>query len=364
MRKNLGSLLLLLISIVVLVVAAEVGLRTIYDHELSGSWRVYDRRGLFLNKSEGSAPHNAAGYSATYSFQYPHLRGNKTNEGKFRILVLGDSFTFGWLLNWRDTYVGRLEAHIQKAFGPATFEVANAAAGGWGLDSYLAYLEGYGNEVKPDIVLVFLNTGDVGRGINNGLYHVDQGKLIASNKSVPLLKRVFQALPFYGDLISQSYLLDAMRRSYLALRYGRADENLILGPGMHNAEIEDTTDSQDAKAVMLGQHIFERMIKWCRERNVTFIVVTTAWHNPPYDSDNASELFMAGAPEFFGSHEVKFFDGSPLLIDRKQDHTSPIDIEGDGHPNEEGGRLIAEINWPFLEAQLTEFCKSKQCIRE
>jgi len=286
------------------------------------------------------------------------------NQGKFRILVLGDSLTFGWLLNWPDTYVGRLEAHIQTAFGPTVFEVANAAAGGWQLDSFLAYLEGYGDEVNPDIVLVFLHAGDIGRHINNELYHLDRGKLIASDKPIPLLKRVSQALPFYGDFISRSYLLNAMRRSYLTLRYGMADENPILGLGMHNAETDVTTESQDTKAVMLAQHIFERMIEWCRKRNVTFIAVTTALHNPPYDGNNASELFMAGAPQFFGSHEVKYFDGSPLLIDRKQDHTSPIRIEGDGHPNEEGARLIAEINWPFLEAQLTEFCKSKQCFNE
>jgi len=362
MGKHINNLLLLVFSTLVSLIAAEVGLRIIYDHELSGSWRVYDERGLHLNKSEGSAVHAGAGYFSTYSFQHPHLRGNKANEGKFRILVLGDSFTFGWLLNWQDTYVGRLEAHLRRAFGPAVFEIANAAAGGWRLDSYLAYLEGYGDDVAPEIVLVFLNTGDVSRSIINGLYHLDQGKLIASKKPVPLLKRIVQALPFYDDLISRSHLLDALRRSYLYLRYGRADDNVILGPGMHKAEIDNATGDQDAKAVMLAQRIFEGMIAWCKDRNVTLIVMTTAWHNPPYDSQTASEVFMAQATQFFVSHDVEFFDGSPLLVDRKYDRTSPIHIEGDGHPNEEGARLIAETNWPFLEGELTKFCRLRQCV--
>ncbi|MCI0560206.1 MAG: SGNH/GDSL hydrolase family protein [Nitrososphaera sp.] len=363
MRKSLGNLFLLLISIVVSVVAAEVALRMVYEPDLSGSWRIYDQRGLRLNKSEGSFPHHGGGYSATYSFRYPHLRGSTANEGKFRILVLGESFTFGWLLNWPDTYVGRVESHIQTTFGPTVFELANAAVGGWGIDSYLAYLEGYGDEVNPDIVLVFLNIDDIRRANDNGLYLVDQRKLIASDRPIPFARKVIQALPFYGHLVSRSYLLDAVRSSYLALRYDGADGKLFEGPGMQNDET-DTTTKKDIKAVTLARHIFERIIEWCRERDVTLIVVTTAWHNPPYDGNNANELFMAEASQFFGTRQVKFFDGSPLLIDRKQDLKSPIYIEEDGHPNEEGARLIAEINWPFLKAQLTEFCKLRRCLED
>lgn len=75
-------------------------------------------------------------------------------------------------------------------------------------------------------------------------------------------------------------------------------------------------------------------------------------------------LVYGRAPKFFNSHEVEFYDGSPLLIHRKLDRDSPLYIEGDGHPNEAGARQIAEINWPFLEARLTEFCKRQQCFQE
>ena len=363
MRKWLANLSLLLMSLIVSVAAAEITLRLISDHELSGSWRVFDERGLHLNKSEGSIPHHRAGYSATYSFRHPHLRGRVPVEAKYRILVLGESFTFGWLLNWRDTYVGHLETLISKEFGHGLFDIANAAVGGWGIDSYLAYLEGYGDEVDPDIVVIFLNTDDIKRATKDGLYHLEQGKLFASEAPIEFPRRVIKALPIYNYLLSRSYLVDAIRTSYVAIRYGRNDGQLFWGPGFENGEAKVLTED-DTKALVLARHIFKRIIDWCRDRDTTLLVVTTAWHNPPYDNKNANELFMAEAPQFFAAHQVNYFDGSPFLIDRKLDLRSPIYIEDDGHPNEEGARLIAEINWPFLKAELTKFCKLKACTED
>jgi lysophospholipase L1-like esterase len=360
MGKWFVNLSLLLVSVVVSLAAAEIMLRSISDHELSGTWQIFDDRGLRLNKSAGSLPHHRSGYSATYSFRHPHLRSGRASEGQYRILVLGESFTFGWLLDWPDTYVGHLEAQIGTEFGPSLFEIANAAVGGWGVDSYLAYLEEYGDEVDPDIVTIFLNTDDIERAIRTGLYHVNQGELTASQVAIPFHKKVIKALPIYNYLLSRSYLLDAMRASYVTLRYGGNDGPLFWGPGVDDTEVTVSTE-KDIMALELAQHIFERIIEWCEERGVTLLVVTTAWHNPPYEGKSANELFMAEAPRFFDAREVKYFDGSPLLVDRKYDLRSPIFIKDDGHPNEEGARLIAEINWPFLKAELAEFCNVKPC---
>ena len=363
MRKLFINLTVCLVTIVLMLSAAEFALRLVYDHELSGSWRVFDDRGLRLNKSAGTFPHHRVGYSTTYSFRYPHLRSGNATDGAHRILVLGESFTFGWLLDWHDTYVGQLEDRIQAEFGPSVFEIANAAVGGWGVDSYLAYLEGYGEEVDPDIVLVFLNTDDIERATKYGLYEMKDGRLVASEVPVSFPRRLVKALPAYNYLLSRSYLVDAVRTAYVNLRYGEADGQLFWGPGMENGEAMVSTP-QDLEAVRLGRVIFEKIIEWCAERDATLLVLTTAWHNPPYRGKNANELFMADASKFFAARQVKYFDGSDQLIERKLDLNTPIYIANDGHPNEEGARLIAEINWPFLKAKLTEFCKLKTCAQD
>lgn len=342
------------------LVIAEIILRSSLDYPLSGSWRVYDERGLHLNKSKGTATHNAAGYSAVYHFHYPHLRGKPSNKGKFRILILGDSYSFGWLLNWEDTFVGQLERLIHKRFGENIFEIANASAGGWGLDSYLAFLEGYGEQINPDIVLIFLNTGDVPRSLKNGLYRMEGEKLVAVKKPIPIMKRITQSLPFYESLISSSYLLQAMRRVYLLLRYGKTQQRIHLGPEIYDSQVSDT--SQNLKTATLAKSIFEEILRWEERKNKKLIIATTAWHNPPYDDKSSNEIFMSQAEDFFTLRDTPYFDGSKHLADRKNINNPPIFIKNDGHPNVEGSRLIAQINWPFIENELLKFCQHKDCM--
>ena len=52
-------------------------------------------------------------------------------------------------------------------FGERSFNLVNAAAGGWGTADYVAYVEEFGNIVRPDVILVFLNTDDVGRSFKS-----------------------------------------------------------------------------------------------------------------------------------------------------------------------------------------------------
>jgi len=68
--------------------------------------------------------------------------------GKKRIVVLGDSFTFGDEVSDNETY-----AHYLETLLPDT-EVMNLGVGGYGHDQILLYLEEEGVKYHPDIVLL------------------------------------------------------------------------------------------------------------------------------------------------------------------------------------------------------------------
>ena len=76
-----------------------------------------------------------------------------------RILVLGDSFTFGEDVGDEDTYSAQLERLM-----PGT-EVINLGVHGYGHDQMLVYLREEGIRYHPDVVVLGFLTGDMERNV-------------------------------------------------------------------------------------------------------------------------------------------------------------------------------------------------------
>ena len=62
----------------------------------------------------------------------------------------------------------------------------------------------------------------------------------------------------------------------------------------------------------------------------------------------ASRRFLEGADAFFGQADIPFHDLLPATVAATDGDFGPITIPGDGHPNEAGARLIAELAWEAL----------------
>ncbi len=221
-RDAAKNLALLVVALAVALLLAEGAVRLVLPQPLSGSWRVQTETGLLVNKSQGSSQHQFDRRVVRYRFGEPHLRelGASRPAGARRILVLGDSFTFGWLLADADTYVARLQALIDGEFGAGRFVLLNAAAGGWGAADYLFFLEDFGPRIRPDAVLVFVNTDDIGRSLATPLlraredgtgYAVDRISIRPSR-----LKQWLNADPAYSAyqwLLEHSHLVQLARRT-------------------------------------------------------------------------------------------------------------------------------------------------------
>ena len=74
----------------------------------------------------------------------------------YRFLALGDSFTFGYGVDLKETYCKLLEKNLNRNINVSKkYEVINAGVSGAATDYELAYLKHYGLELKPDHILVF-----------------------------------------------------------------------------------------------------------------------------------------------------------------------------------------------------------------
>ena len=169
-RTIFFNLLLMIASIIATLLITECIFRLVSPQNLTGSWFVSTDSGLLVNKSSGTAKHQHGDRVVRYSFYEPNFRGAPPKENGIKILVVGDSFTFGLLLDEEDTYVYHLQQHTDKEFGTGVCQYLNAAVGGWGTADYVAYIEDFGNIVKPDIILVFFNGMNINRSVNRGIY--------------------------------------------------------------------------------------------------------------------------------------------------------------------------------------------------
>lgn len=156
MKKVIVNLMLLLCSVVISVLFAE-GITKVFklSYVLENSSDQFFEStgdiGYFGKKNiEGvwSTPefrinikHNSLGFrDSEYKFE-------KQTDIK-RIVVLGDSFTWGWGVNKENIYTEKLETSLKKT------EVINMGIPGYGMAKEYLLLNRYALKFKPDIVIV------------------------------------------------------------------------------------------------------------------------------------------------------------------------------------------------------------------
>ena len=329
-RKHLlTNLLLLSLSTIATLAGAEFMLALFLPQNLSGQWFELDPGGYMVNRSHGSTQHQIGDRRVQYHFEPPHLRHTPGGSGK-RILVLGDSFTFGAYLRDDDTVVSGLQRQADKQFGVGAFEFLNGGTGGWGTAQYLAFLEDYGDELNPDLVLVLINTDDIGRTLKADLFRINSATGTATrrpgSRTKSRLKAVLNEIPFYGWVLEHSHLVQLIRQGILRIKYPASSEETGVAPG-HRAD-----PVARGHAISLGQALFRRLAEWCQLRGTTLVVTTTGWHQEPYvvaqPADEPTRAFMSEAKVFFAAEGIPFYDPSPSMSATIRDGWSDLIIQG------------------------------------
>ena len=123
---------------------------------------------LIFNSAEGKD-----NYGLTREFQEKYVRYNKYGyrdyeyslkkpAGVFRVLVLGDSQTFGsGIKDLEDTWVKKLEAKLQKDGRNSSIEVLSISGPGWNSDTHLYELFKNGLKFNPDLVILAYYHNDI-----------------------------------------------------------------------------------------------------------------------------------------------------------------------------------------------------------
>ena len=336
-----------LAAILLPLLAVEVGLRWFAPQPLSGTWLIASSAGYNLNRPSAKARHAGAGRSVDYRFNALGFRGGPPADARLRVLVLGDSITFGWLLEEPDTSVARIAAAAAGEWGFGTVEFMNASVGGWGAAEYVAFTEDHGSSTRPGAVLVVLSGAEVRRAMASGLWTMPSpgSQAIERRRVTPPFYwlRALNKLPGYGSLLEHSQLAQLSRRALIGAMSRRLARRRAELPAANVAD-----------GLALTQALFRRLKAWCETRGVPLWVVTTGamlMETPSGDGpENPDRVFLDQARTFFPDLGVPYLDLLPAM--RAADSTTPLLIADDGHPNEAGASLIASLTWPWLRDRL------------
>jgi hypothetical protein len=81
-------------------------------------------------------------------------------ESTYRVLVLGDSFTFGLQVPEEETFVARLGERLNASASDVRFETLNGGSDGWSTIDEYNWLTTEGYRYAPDLVVLMFFTGN------------------------------------------------------------------------------------------------------------------------------------------------------------------------------------------------------------
>jgi hypothetical protein len=289
--KRLGLLAKVLISAVWLVILLEVAPRLFFATNLvmhqrvrravlgddNSSWRLFwevlhRQHEEWTGKYAAYHPTRGWAVMADVKNMTPFGRGKLVNTnskglrgtthyeyartpGKQRILVLGDSFTFGTGVSDDETYSHYLESALPNT------EVLNLGVQGYGQDQMLLYLKEEGLKYHPDIVILGFAFMDTYRNLwkffafAKPKFKLTPGGLKLTNVPVPTPEQVLAQEPYRSKALDFAVILTEKVRWSLGMNEKEAKE--LTRPILN--EIVATTRSIGAVPVFVYLPAYEEV---------------------------------------------------------------------------------------------------------
>jgi len=188
------NLLLVLVATLLPFVMLELGMRLYHVYvRVRSPYRQADKPGvIFVRKPHAGPEVNSLGFrDHEYETQKP--------AGLFRIIVLGDSITNGYRLDFEDMYTKRLEsllnAHVQR------YEVISFGMNQYSTVQEVALFKELGLSMRPDLVIIayVLNDPTPGGSINN-FFMRDKATSLALEWIIRKSKAVLRVEDRYNQL--------------------------------------------------------------------------------------------------------------------------------------------------------------------
>lgn len=157
--KWFSNILLFLTSFLICAVVIELALRLFLPQQESMNWFATSGRYGHINKPDHLQYYNYPDGGVTIEIKTNSMGMRNPEIDLFRknflkILLLGDSYVFGYGVNQEDTFGAKLQHLINSELNFAPTYVLNAGVGGWGTSQEVLYLKDNYSLLSPDVVVL------------------------------------------------------------------------------------------------------------------------------------------------------------------------------------------------------------------
>ncbi len=353
-RTWVGNGLLVVLGTVIALALAEVAVRTLAPRGTSIAYS--DRYGLALLYPDITRyrPRFDRVVSTNDAGMRDRDHDRTKPEGTFRVMVLGDSFMEAQQVAFEASMPALLESELGGRT-PQSVEVINAGVSGWGTDDQLRYLTEYGLAYEPDLIVVAMTLhNDVSDNLRQYWHTLRDGELVAQDRD-PIPWLTYKSLQLKAFLAVNFELVQVVREAR-HLRTMRA-VGQALESHVHRL-FRDPAPQEIEFGWDLTEQLFGRMQSVAADHGARVAVVLL-----PIRHQLSEEMF----DDVIGSGRTS--DGWELDRERPQrimrdiaeelslplidltpgfrswvaTRDEPLYIEWDGHWNEAGHRLAAQI---------------------
>jgi acetyltransferase AlgX (SGNH hydrolase-like protein) len=227
--RLLANTAIILISLTAALAAADGLSRLLYPPIREIHWYHHDPRYTMRHRANREGSTQVWGDGAEWHFRI-NARGFRGNDwaptpspGIDRVLVMGDSYTFGNAVDEEKTFPQLTDSLLRREGGaPQRWEVLNLGVVAWGPQNALAYLETEGADIGARcLIYAFFLGNDVVDNVLYHLYSLRAEELVRNPVSTlpdynpKRLRAIAEALPLYDFLLQESQLFNLLRSTVL-----------------------------------------------------------------------------------------------------------------------------------------------------
>jgi lysophospholipase L1-like esterase len=266
-----------------------------------------------------------------------HREYSSKRDGVFRILALGDSFTYGFGLKYEDTYLRHLEKLLNNFQSPEQIEIIKAGVPGFQTPHELNYLKHYGLLLNPDMVLLgFIGEDMMYRDLSlrASPHHKSVIWSLFSARSVGQLEIRMRRSSHLYNLVSS---FSTSQRAFLRwLVEKKANDSFVLRsyPPKWQKRWNETEGYLNEMYTVLSASDIPLVIVVIPLR-IQILLHQFKIDNNRFDIEKPAKLIKG----FGATYGVPVLDVLPRFLEsaREGDLYFPVD----GHPNPTGARILA-----------------------